>query len=90
MVIAVGLNPAMDRILLVPGFAVGATLKAESVETLPSGKGANVAAVLRLLGVSVRYMDGYLVVVHQPKAVRVPVLPPKPETPKSALPINLK
>ena len=56
MVIAVGLNPAIDRILLVPEFAVGATLKAESVETLPSGKGANVAAVLRLLGVSVRYM----------------------------------
>ena len=41
-------------------------------------------------GVSVRYMDGYLVVVEQPKAARVPVLPPKAETPKAALPVELK
>jgi len=56
MVVAVGLNPAIDRILIVPGFAVGKTLKAESVETLPSGKGANVAAVFRLLDVDVRFV----------------------------------
>ncbi|HPD14054.1 MAG TPA: hypothetical protein PLE19_03850 [Planctomycetota bacterium] len=38
-------------------------------------------------GVSVSYYDGYLVVVEQPKAARVPVLPPPlPETPKDALP----
>lgn len=41
-------------------------------------------------GVSVRYMDGYLVVVTQPKATRVPVLPPKLEPAKDTLPINLK
>ena len=42
-------------------------------------------------GVSVRYMDGYLVVVTQPKAARVPVLPPKPEAaPTGTLPINMK
>ena len=56
MVIAVGLNPALDRILIVPGFAVGQTLKAESVHVLPSGKGTNVAAVLSLLCVPVRYV----------------------------------
>lgn len=56
MVVAVGLNPAIDRILIVPRFAVGKTLKAESVETLPSGKGANVAAVFRLLDVDVRFV----------------------------------
>ncbi|HUT36652.1 MAG TPA: hypothetical protein VNE39_24395 [Planctomycetota bacterium] len=41
-------------------------------------------------GVSVRYMDGYLVVVEQPKAARVPILPPKPEPPAGTLPINMK
>ncbi len=33
-------------------------------------------------GVSVKYYDGYLVVVQQPKAARVPVVPPAPEAPK--------
>ncbi|MBM4033296.1 MAG: hypothetical protein FJ291_16145 [Planctomycetes bacterium] len=37
-------------------------------------------------GVSVSYHDGYLVVVEQPKAARVPVLPPKPETPAETPP----
>lgn len=56
MIAVLGLNPATDRILVVPGFRAGATLKAESVKTLASGKGANVAAVLRLLGVPVRFV----------------------------------
>ncbi|HRU23893.1 MAG TPA: 1-phosphofructokinase family hexose kinase [Candidatus Latescibacteria bacterium] len=55
MVLVIGLNPAIDRILIVPNFAVGATLKAESVQTLAAGKAMNVAAVLRLLGVRVGY-----------------------------------
>jgi hypothetical protein len=37
-------------------------------------------------GVSVSYHDGYLVVVEQPKAARVPVLPPKAETPAEGPP----
>lgn len=41
-------------------------------------------------GVSVRHLDGYLVVIHQPKATRVPVLPPKPEAPKSTPPTSPK
>jgi len=56
MVFAVGMNPAIDRTLVVPGFAIGSTLKAESVGLLPGGKGANIAAVLRLLDVDVRYV----------------------------------
>ncbi len=55
MVLVVGLNPAVDRILTVPNFAVGATLKAEAVQTLAAGKAMNVAAVLRLLGLGVGY-----------------------------------
>ncbi len=55
MIVVVGMNPALDRILSVPNFAVGATLKADSVTVLPAGKGANVAAVLRALGAPVRY-----------------------------------
>jgi len=37
-------------------------------------------------GVTVNYYDGYLVVVEQPKAARVPVLPPKPEAPRETPP----
>jgi len=37
-------------------------------------------------GVSVSYYDGYLVVVEQPKAARVPVLPPKPDAPMETPP----
>ena len=55
MIVVVGMNPALDRILSVPNFSVGATLKADSVTVLPAGKGANVAAVLRVLGAPVRY-----------------------------------
>ncbi len=59
MVVAVGMNPALDRILIVPGMAVGETLKAREVTIVPSGKGANVAAVMHLLGVPVRH-TGFL------------------------------
>lgn len=37
-------------------------------------------------GVSVNYYGGYLVIVEQPKATRVPVLPPKPQPPKETVP----
>ena len=50
MIIAVGMNPALDRILMVDGFTVGETLKAQSVTIVPSGKGTNVAAVMNLFG----------------------------------------
>ena len=55
MVLVVGLNPAIDRILTVPNFVVGATLKAQSVQTLAAGKAMNVAVVLQLLGLQVAY-----------------------------------
>lgn len=54
MIVAVGLNPALDRILIVPGFSIGETLKCESVQIIHSGKGTNVAVILRLLGAPVR------------------------------------
>ena len=50
MIIAVGMNPALDRILMVKNLEIGATLKADSVKLVPSGKGANIAAVMHLLG----------------------------------------
>jgi 1-phosphofructokinase family hexose kinase len=55
VIVAIGMNPAMDRILIVPDFKVGETLKAESVAILPSGKATNVAAVMHQLGVPVRF-----------------------------------
>ncbi len=51
MLITVTLNPAIDRILDVPGFRAGATLKARVVAVVPAGKGVNVSRYLWSLGV---------------------------------------
>lgn len=45
------LNPAMDRVLEAPGFAVGAHAGARRVALYPAGKGINASRVLAMLGV---------------------------------------
>lgn len=50
MVITVTLNPAIDRVLEVPDFRVGAHAPAQLAALLPAGKGVNVARGLVLLG----------------------------------------
>ncbi len=50
MIITVTLNPAIDKALRVPGFAVGEHAKAEVLSLLPAGKGVNVARGLARLG----------------------------------------
>lgn len=43
-------NPALDRILVVPGFVAGAVGRASAVRVVAGGKGLNVARALRDLG----------------------------------------
>ncbi|MHC4592552.1 MAG: 1-phosphofructokinase family hexose kinase [Planctomycetota bacterium] len=50
-IITVTLNPAVDKVLEVPGFQVGAHAKAQTRAVLPAGKGVNVARGLARLGV---------------------------------------
>lgn len=49
-VITVTMNTAIDRVLRVPGFAVGAHLPAEPISDTPAGKGVNVSRALARLG----------------------------------------
>jgi len=50
-IIAVALNPAIDRVLEVPNFKVGAHQSARTIARYPAGKAVNVARVLGLLDV---------------------------------------
>ncbi len=50
MIITVTLNPAVDKALEVPGFRVGAHVRATVKALLPAGKGINVARGLARLG----------------------------------------
>lgn len=50
-IVAVALNPAIDRVLETPGLAVGAHQVARLLARDPAGKGVNVAKTLSLLGV---------------------------------------
>ena len=50
MIITVTLNPAVDKALEVPGFAVGAHARALVRSLLPAGKGVNVARGIARLG----------------------------------------
>ncbi len=43
-------NPAVDRVLEAPGFAVGKHVRARRVALFPAGKGVNVSRVLATLG----------------------------------------
>lgn len=49
-IVTVTLNPAIDRVLLAPQFAVGSHAKAKRIGWYPAGKGVNVARVLGMLG----------------------------------------
>ncbi len=50
MILTVTLNPAVDKALEVPGFAVGAHARATVKSLLPAGKGVNVARGVARLG----------------------------------------
>lgn len=50
-IITVTLNPAIDRIMRIDGFAPGTHKKGETLARVPAGKGVNVSRVLDLLGV---------------------------------------
>jgi 1-phosphofructokinase family hexose kinase len=50
MIVTVTLNPALDRTLEVPGFAVGRHAKARLVALIPAGKGVNLARGFAALG----------------------------------------
>ncbi|GAB2608624.1 tagatose-6-phosphate kinase [Paractinoplanes abujensis] len=49
-VVTVTLNPALDITYAVPAFAVGSSVRVETVRSRAGGKGVNVAAVVRQLG----------------------------------------
>jgi len=50
MIVIVVPNPALDKTVVIPGFAVGRTYRAAEVVTLAGGKGFNFARALRTLG----------------------------------------
>ena len=50
-VVTVTANAAIDHTVIVPGFRAGAVNRVESEQRSPGGKGVNVAAALRMLGV---------------------------------------
>src|SRR5512135_1158324 len=50
-IIVVSLNPAVDRVIEVPGFTLGAHQTGREIRRLAAGKGMNVAHVLSRLGV---------------------------------------
>jgi len=55
----VALNPAIDRTLIVPGFAAGATNRVAAARVDPGGKGINVARAAQALGARVQVL-GFL------------------------------
>lgn len=50
-IVTITLNPAVDRVLEAPGFAVGKHVRGHRVALYPAGKGVNVSRVLAMLGV---------------------------------------
>jgi 1-phosphofructokinase family hexose kinase len=50
-IVTITLNPAVDRVLEAPGFAVGKHVRGKRVALHPAGKGVNVSRVLALLGI---------------------------------------
>ena len=51
-IITVSLNPAIDRVIEVPGFALGGHQKGRVVSRQPAGKAINVSRALHTLGIS--------------------------------------
>lgn len=71
MIATITLNPAIDKTVSIPNFAIGKTNRAQIERVDPGGKGINVAKVLRQLGCEVvasgflagnngRYISAYL------------------------------
>jgi len=56
MILVVGLSPAWQRTLRLSGLCIGKVNRAGSVDETASGKGVNVARVLRQLGADVRLL----------------------------------
>lgn len=54
MIVVLSMNTAVDRLLLVPGFAPGEVYRAQRSQTFAGGKALNVTRVLRQLGEPVR------------------------------------
>jgi len=50
-IVTVTLNPAVDRVLEAPNFAVGSHIRGRRVALYPAGKGVNASRVLAILGV---------------------------------------
>ena len=50
MILTVTVNPALDKNYIVPGFNLSGIHRAESMSTIPAGKGLNVSRVLKTLG----------------------------------------
>ena len=50
MILCVSPNPALDRVLAVPGFQAGRVLRALDSFEIAAGKGVNVARAVRILG----------------------------------------
>lgn len=59
MIVCVGLNPALDRRIVLSSLTLGSVNRAISAEGTPGGKAANVALAARALGSAVRFV-GFL------------------------------
>lgn len=59
MIVCVGLNPALDRRIVLGALELGTVNRAISAEGTPGGKAANVALAARSLGANVRFL-GFL------------------------------
>lgn len=54
MIVALTPNPALDRLVIVPGFRTATVTRVEAVRETAGGKGLNVARAVRTLGAAVR------------------------------------
>jgi 1-phosphofructokinase len=59
LITTIALNPAIDRTVLIPGFAAGITNRVVEARRDPGGKGINVARVVKALGAGVQVL-GFL------------------------------
>jgi len=69
MIVTVTVNPSLDKVLEIPGFAAGATVKARTIRRQPAGKGVNVSRCLARLG-HASVATGFLGQADQPAYAR--------------------